>query len=145
MSKAVLISVHPEHVARILSGVKVFEYRKTMPTQDVSHLVLYSTSPIKKIVAIVEIVGRLVGSPSKIWTETAHGSGITRKSYQDYFSGYGKAKAFKLGNIFELSTPLELSGLTSCKTAPRSFCYLDDSDTNMILKKAGPIPAIHLR
>lgn len=142
MIKAVLISIHPEHVARILAGTKVFEYRKAVPTQDVSHLVLYSTSPIKKVVAVAKVVGCLVGSPSKIWTDTAYGSGITRKFYQGYFSGYGKAVAFELGNIFELSSPLELSVLTSCKASPRSFCYLNDSDTNMILKKAGSIPTI---
>jgi predicted transcriptional regulator/adenylate kinase len=142
MSKAVLISIHPEHVASILSGMKVFEYRKVMPTQDVSHLVLYSTAPIKKVVAVADVVGRLVGSPSRIWADTAYGSGITRKFYQDYFSGYENAGAFELGNVYELSTPFELSKLTSCKVAPQSFCYLNDRDISLILKKAKPLPCV---
>lgn len=46
ISKAVLISIHPEHVANILSGVKIFEYRKVIPVHEVSHLVLYCTPPV---------------------------------------------------------------------------------------------------
>jgi predicted transcriptional regulator len=141
MSKAVLISIHPEHVACILSGRKVFEYRKVMPIQDVSLLVLYCTAPIKMVVAVVEVAGLLVGSPSKIWADTAYGSGITRKFYRDYFSGYEKAGAFELGNIYELSNRLELSSLTSCKVAPQSFCYLNTRDTKLILKKMKSTPA----
>jgi adenylate kinase len=141
MTKVVLISIHPEHVAGILSGTKVFEYRKVMPTQDVSHLVLYCTAPIKRVVAVAEVVGRLVGAPSRIWSETAYGSGITRKFYRKYFLGYENAGAFELGNVYELSNPLELSKLTSCKVAPQSFCYLNARDTKLILKKTSPIAA----
>lgn len=142
MFRAVLISIHPEHVESILSGRKVFEYRKVMPTQDVSHLVLYCTSPVKKVFAVAEVAERLVRNPAKLWTDTAYGSGITRKFYRDYFSGYKNAGAFGLGNVYRLSTPLELSKLTSCKSAPQSFCYLNASDTKLIFKKIESIPAI---
>jgi predicted transcriptional regulator len=136
MSKAVLISIHSEHIAGILSGAKVFEYRKVMPTQDVSHLVLYCTAPTQRVVAVVEVVRCLVGSPSRIWTDTAFGSGITRRFYRDYFSGRKNAGAFELGNVYVLPSPLELSTLTSCKVAPQSFCYLNAGDTKMIVKGA---------
>jgi adenylate kinase len=142
MSRAIIISIHPEHVANILSGAKVFEYRKVLPAREVSHLVLYCTAPVKKVVAVAEISGLLVGSPSKIWAETAYGSGINRKFYRDYFSGRKNASAFKLNNIYKLSDPLDLSKLTSCKVAPQSFCYLNAHDTELILKKAPSNPAI---
>lgn len=139
MSRAVLISIHPEHVANILSGEKVFEYRKVMPTQDILYLVLYCTAPVKRIVAVVEVIGRREGAPSRVWADTAYGSGITRKFYRDYFSGKSNAGSFTLGNVYELSEPLELADLSSCKAPPQSFCYLSAHDTNQILKKASPI------
>ncbi|MCE7914682.1 MAG: hypothetical protein DYH15_08370 [Nitrosomonas sp. PRO4] len=141
MSRAVLISMHPEHVANILSGAKVFEYRKVMPTQDISYLILYCTAPVKKIVAAVEVVGRLVGPPSRVWVDTAYGAGITRKFYRDYFSGKSSAGSFTLGNVYELPEPLELAKLSSCKVPPQSFCYLNARDTSQILKQASPIPS----
>lgn len=142
MSKAVLISIHPEHVANILSGAKVFEYRKVMPTQDISYLVLYCTAPVKRIVAAVEVVGCLVGSPSRVWADTAYGAGITRKFYRDYFSGKSSAGSFTLGNVYELPEPLELAKLSSCKAPPQSFCYLNIRDISKILEQASPNPSI---
>lgn len=136
MSRAILISIHPEHITNILSGSKRFEYRRVMPTQDVSYLVLYCTAPVKKIVAVAEVLDCLVGSPSQIWTKTANGAGITRKFYRDYFSGQKKACSFVLGNVYKLSEPLGLTKLSSCKVPPQAFCYLNERDMKQILKKA---------
>jgi predicted transcriptional regulator len=134
MNNAILISILPEYVASILSGRKIFEYRRIMPAQAISHLVLYCTAPTKRVVAVVEVVGRLVGTPSEIWADTSYGSGITHKFYTDYFAGQKRAGAFALGNVYELSMPIKISELTSCKVAPQSFCYLNSHDTNCILK-----------
>lgn len=141
MSKAVLISIHPEHVAKILSGDKVFEYRKVMPSQDISHLMLYSTAPVNMIVAVAEVTSLLKGPPSRIWNETAYGAGVTRKHYREYFSGYKSAGSFALGNVFELSDPVTLAQLSSCAVPPQSFCYLDPYDTREVLKKASSVPS----
>jgi adenylate kinase len=142
MSRAVLISIHPVHLAQILAGIKVFEYRKVMPIQDVSHLVFYCTAPVKRVVAVAEVAGCLEGSPSRIWAETAYGAGITRKFYRDYFSGHKSASSFALGNVYELSEPLELAKLSSCKVPPQSFCYLNDLDTRQVLEMASSVPCI---
>lgn len=136
MSRAVLISIHPEHIANILSGTKVFEYRKVMPTQDVSHLVLYCTAPMKRIVAIAEVTDVMVGAPARIWTKTVYGGGISRQFYRDYFAGQRRAGAFALGNVYALPKPLELSKLSSCKFPPQSFCYLNERDQKVVFKKA---------
>ena len=63
MKQAVLISIHPEHVDNIMSGEKVFEYRKILPRRDISFLVLYCTAPVKKIIAVAEVLGCVKGSP----------------------------------------------------------------------------------
>ena len=134
MSKAALISIHPKHVANILGGRKIFEYRKVLPSQDVSHLVLYSTAPVMKIVAIAEVVGRIVGSPTKVWNVTGFGSGISRSFYREYFAGQRQACALSLGRVYELVSPMGLSLLAGVKTPPQSFSYLNDDDIGLILK-----------
>ncbi|TLS68127.1 hypothetical protein FEF65_03785 [Mariprofundus erugo] len=142
MSRYALISIHPEHVSNILAGNKVFEFRKVIPSKDVSHLVLYCTAPVKKIVAVAEVVDCLVGAPSRIWTQTSYGSGISRQFFRDYFSGQRSASAFVLGNVYEMTTPMELSELTGQKVPPQSFYYLDDADMELISKRQSPIPAV---
>ena len=71
MKQAVLISIHPEHIDNIMSGKKVFEYRKILPKHDILFLVLYCTAPVKKITAVAEVLGRVVGSPAHVWNVTS--------------------------------------------------------------------------
>jgi adenylate kinase len=134
MSKAVLISIHPKHVTNILSGRKIFEYRKVIPSQEISHLVLYSTAPVMKIVAVAEVVGRIIGPPTKVWNVTGFGSGIPRSFFREYFAGQRQACALSLGRVYELVSPRGLSSLAGVKTPPQSFSYLNDDDIGLILK-----------
>ena len=133
MGRAALISVHPEHAYSIISGRKMYEYRKVLPKRDISFLVLYCTAPVKKIIAIVEVKDRLVDSLLDVWKTTSHRSGISYSSFSDYYSGKQHASAFVLGNVYPMDSPMELSDLPGRKTSPRSFYYLDDKDMAAIL------------
>lgn len=132
MNRVALISIHPEHAENILSGRKVFEYRKILPKNDVTHLVLYCTAPIKRIVAVVEVLHCITGSPSKVWSETSFGSGISRHFFRQYFAGQRTANAFNLGRAYKVKVPIELSSLSGTKVSPQSFCYLNDADVERI-------------
>jgi len=142
MGKFALLSIHPEHVTNILAGKKVFEYRKVIPRQGVSHLVLYCTAPVKRIIAVAEVLGRVVGSPSYVWNATSYGSGISRQFFRDYFSGQRSASAFSLGNVYELTTPIALSELTGQKSPPQSFYYLEDADIGLIMQRQPEVPSV---
>lgn len=142
MSCAALISIHPEHVRSIISGEKVFEYRKVLPKRNISFLVLYCTAPVKKITAVVEVKGRLVDCLADIWNKTSHGSGISHSSYLDYYSGKQSASVFELGKVYQMESPMDLSDLPGQKTSPQSFCYLDDEDMDIISKRRRIRPAV---
>jgi len=142
MGKAVLISIHPEHVANILGGRKIFEYRKVIPSQDVSLLVLYSTAPVMKIVAVAEVLGRIVGSPTHVWNTTSFGAGICRKFFREYFSGQRQASALSLGRVYELTSPLDLSSLSGVKVPPQSFSYINGNDIGLILDNRLSTPSV---
>ena len=49
--RKILISINPEHVAKILSGEKKFEYRTKDAKRDVDSLIIYETTPVKRVVA----------------------------------------------------------------------------------------------
>lgn len=55
MLKAILLSIKPEYVYKILEGTKKYEFRKRIARKNSSYLLVYCTSPIKKVVAKVEI------------------------------------------------------------------------------------------
>ena len=50
----VLLSIKPEFVSSIFKGEKRFEYRRTIFKSPVERVVIYETSPTKKIVGEFE-------------------------------------------------------------------------------------------
>ena len=62
--KALLLSIKPEYVEKILQGEKKYEYRKRLAKEDVSYIYVYSTAPSMKVVASVHIEGHLSDSPT---------------------------------------------------------------------------------
>ena len=64
--KALLLPIKPEYVERILQGTKKYEYRKRLAKENVSVIYIYITAPSMKIVASVQIVGRLSASPTAL-------------------------------------------------------------------------------
>lgn len=123
MKKRILISINPEHVANIINGTKKYEYRKIAAKQDVSSIVIYETSPIKRIVAEAKIIDVLVFPPSELWEETKDYSGITKEFFDEYFEGREVAYAYKLGKVKVYKIPKTLLEY-GIKSAPQSFIYL---------------------
>ena len=122
--KAILLSIKPEYVERILAGTKKYEYRKRLARTESSILLIYSTSPVMKVVAKVEILGTISAAPSTLWEKTKNSAGISRKKYREYFHGCKTAYAYELGQIEKFDPPKNLSeyGIT---LAPQSFVYVD--------------------
>ena len=122
--KAILLSIKPEYVERILAGTKKYEYRKRLARNKSSILLVYSTSPIMKIVARVEIRGTISAAPSTLWEQTKSNAGISRKKYREYFHGCKTAYAYELGKVERFNPPHDLSGY-NIMIAPQSFSYVD--------------------
>lgn len=122
--KAILLSIKPEYSERILAGTKKYEYRKRLARVDSPILLIYSTSPIMKVVAKVEICGTVSAAPSALWEKTKQNAGITRKKYREYFRGCKLAYAYKLGNVEVFDPPRNLLEY-NITSAPQSFAYVD--------------------
>lgn len=122
--KALLLSIKPEYVEKILQGTKKVEYRKRLAKENVSVIYIYSTSPIKQVVASVQVTGRLSASPTALWEKTKTMAGISRLKYREYFRGCKTAYAYELGevSVFRQGKNLSKFGLT---TAPQSFAYIN--------------------
>ena len=121
--KALLLSIKPEYVEKILQGEKKFEYRKRLAKEDVSYIYVYSTAPSMKVVASVHIEGHLSDSPTELWEKTKAAAGISRAKFRDYFRGCKTAYAYKLGKVEVFESPKNLSDF-GVAVAPQSFVYI---------------------
>lgn len=121
MSK-ILLSIKPEYVERILDGTKQYEFRKRL-AKEVTKIVVYSTAPVKMVVAEVEVVGTIECTAQKLWNLTHEHAGIDRKRFYEYFCDCKNACAYVLGNVDKFDNPksLEEYGLS---LAPQSFIYI---------------------
>lgn len=122
--KKILLSIKPEYVQEILEGRKKYEYRRVVfKDRSVHRLLIYSSSPIRKIVAECEIVNVFKDNPASLWDRTKAYSGISKVFFDNYFSGCQMAYAIELGHIEILACPRRLMDY-GIKRAPQSFMYL---------------------
>lgn len=117
------MSINPQHVDNILSGTKRFEFRKTKCKEEIDAIIIYSTAPIMKVVAEVEVTDIIEDSPQMVWRKTADAAGINKEFFDDYYSGRRTAVAYVLGHIKKYQAPKELSDF-GIKAAPQSYVYV---------------------
>lgn len=121
----ILLSINPNHVENILNGTKRYEFRKKVCKRHVDKILIYSTTPIMKVVGEAEVEEVLVHNPEAIWKKTKTKSGIDKKFFDQYYKNRDQAVAYKLRNVIKYRQPKELKeyGVSS---APQSFRYIEE-------------------
>ena len=129
-NKTSLISIHPEHVAKSLSGEKRLEFRRVWATRPLNRLLIYSTTPTQLLVAVANIKQTMAGSPNALWTLSQKtGGGITRQQLFDYLDGKQTAFALELSKVNVLGDGLPPSLVFGRGfRAPQSFRYLRENE-----------------
>lgn len=122
---SVLMSIKPEYVQGIMSGRKIYEFRKKTFKRAVNRIYIYSTVPVKKIVGEAEIESVIVDTPEELWRITHSGAGINKDFFDRYFEDRKEAVAYKLVNIKKYKEPKNLSEM-GIKTAPQSYQYVEE-------------------
>lgn len=123
-SEAALISIHPRYAQAILSGCKRIEFRKVRFRREVSNLIIYVTSPVSAVVAIVDVVELREGSPAKIWEQYSADGGIAREDFFQYFSDSEIAVAILIENVKTLRDGVKLHNILPGVRPPQSFRYV---------------------
>ena len=121
--KKIVISINPEHVQNIINGTKKYEYRTKAAKKDINKILIYETTPVKKIVAEAEIIEVLMLEPNSLWEITKDYSGVTKDFFDLYFENRNIAYAYKIGKVCVYEEPKELLEF-GLKYAPQSFVYV---------------------
>jgi len=121
----VLLSVKPKYANEIVSGRKKYEFRKSIfKRENIEKMYIYSSSPVKKIIAIVDIDGILSDSPQKLWEKFHDDAGITEPEFFNYFKNSDVGYAIKISNVQEFSIPIDPYHLDEDFRPPQSFYYI---------------------
>lgn len=120
----ILMSIKPVYVDKIFEGTKKYEFRKTKCKNEPNRIIIYSTSPIKKVVGELIIEEILFDDKEIIWNKTNMYSGIKKDKYDNYFKNKKYAVAYKIGKYIKYDIPKELKEYNITK-APQSFIYIN--------------------
>lgn len=120
----VLLSVKPEFAYQILEGSKKYEYRRAIFRQpEVEKVVVYASSPVRKVIGEFTIREILHDSPRSLWKETGEHAGISKARFFEYFTSKRKGYAIAVESAVKYDAPLPLEHF-AVSSAPQSFVYL---------------------
>jgi len=121
----VLLSIKPKYVKSIIEGEKRYEFRKTIfKNREINRIYIYSSSPVKKIVASFVMGSILEDHPYDLWDTVREYAGINDRDFFAYFKGKSRAFAIEIQNLRELPNPIDPYETMPGFVPPQSYCYV---------------------
>lgn len=120
----VLYPIYPKYIEKIFSGEKKYEFRRRIfANKDVDTVVMYATSPIKKVVGEFKIKRIILDTPENL--EKLRDSSLNNKNFKNYFKNKDLGYAIEIGEITRYPDPKEITDIfPSIKMIPQSFMYI---------------------
>ena len=126
MPTKLLLSVKPRFAEAILSGEKTFEFRRALfRRKNIHTVVLYASSPTRKVVGEFTIEEVLTLHLDALWGKTHKGAAIDRSYFDLYFRGRTKGHALKVRTVRRYRWPLCLRADLGIAHPPQSFRYVE--------------------
>lgn len=120
----VLLSIKPEFAEKIFEGSKEYEFRRSIfKNKGVKTIVVYASSPVKKVIGEFDIEEVLKDDIKQLWQRTKHKAGIDEAFFYKYFEGKKDGFAIKIKNAVRYPVSLCLKRDFNV-SPPQSFLYL---------------------
>jgi len=130
-----LYSIKPIYSDQIINGNKTFELRKRMPANKLDYILIYSSSPVSKIIGFAEVKDVHKNSLAATWKYVSKNAGISKKDYLEYFNGCKDAYAIELGIVKKFIRPFDITELNPNCVPPQSFSYVDHKEFKRLIKR----------
>jgi predicted transcriptional regulator len=123
-SDIALMSIKPEYANAIFDGTKLVEFRKQPFKRSVRYIIVYSSSPEKKILGYFELGDIDVRNPRTLWKLYRDVGSIKYSDYSSYFGDRKIGVALHVKKVFRLDQPVSLNQLRRNLKPPQSYCYV---------------------
>jgi predicted transcriptional regulator len=117
--------IKPRYAEPIMDGRKRVEFRKTVFAQTPTHVVVYASSPVKKVLGYFEVGEIEVDRVDALWAKHAAVGCIDEGAFRAYYDGREHGVALEVGRAVALDAPISLLALGVADGPPQSFMYLD--------------------
>jgi len=120
----VILSIKPEYANKIFEGTKKYEFRRAIfKNPDIKKVVVYSSSPVQKIIGEFEIEKIISHELETLWNKTKKYSGISEDFFFQYFGDKELGFAIKIKNTKLYKKPKCIREDYNL-FPPQSFLYL---------------------
>ncbi len=127
--------IKPIYSEKIMSGEKKYELRKRLPNNNIDYILIYSTTPIAKIVGYAEVASTHIKPVKDMWNLVSSLAGISKEDYLDYFNGKENACAIELKKVCRFKKPFNVKEINENFTVPQSFCYVSEHDFKKLKRR----------
>ena len=128
-----LLAVHPKYANRLMDGSKTVEFRKVKFREKIGFVVVYASTPIRRIVGYFSVSEIVKGSPRELWSSYKDAAGITEDDFWAYYKDSENAVAILVKDATKLEEPLTLDSVKPNNVAPQSFEYLPGHEFDRLL------------
>lgn len=119
----ILMSIKPKYSKKIFSGDKKYEFRRKISKLKVDKIIVYSSSPEKRVMGEVEVLNIVSKPINELWKLTKKYAGISYNDFENYFEGCDVAHAYELGKITKYKKPKNLLDF-NISFSPQSYVYV---------------------
>jgi predicted transcriptional regulator len=120
----VVLSIKPEFANKIFDGTKKYEFRRAIfKNPAVRKVVVYSSSPVQKIIGEFDIDQIIKYDLRTLWNKTKKHSGISEDFFFEYFINREQGFAIKIKNTKLYPYPKCIRKDYNL-SPPQSFLYL---------------------
>jgi len=130
----VFLVIEPEYAFAILKGTKQYEFRKMGFRRDIEKVVVYATSPYKRIVGYFKVGQIHQGSPQILWDRFNAHARIDRKDFSSYFNNKASGIAIEVKRPVSFRRHRKPREIFPSFTIPWSFRYISEDEFKLIKK-----------
>ena len=127
--------IKPVYSERILTGEKTYELRKRLPKLNVKYVLIYSTTPVARVVGYAKVKAFHKAPINELWTLVNEQAGICFQDYQEYFANNKDACAIELYEVRKFARPFIVSDIRDGFSVPQSYCYVDTKTFNRLKRR----------
>ncbi|TCI98929.1 ASCH domain-containing protein [Aeromicrobium sp. IC_218] len=131
-----LLSVHPEYARAIVDGTKTVEFRKRPLAADVTHVAVYATRPVGRVIAVFSVEEQVLDAPSRLWEMFKPVGGISHDKFFEYYDGHQQGVGIKVADLVRLAEHESLEDAFGISRPPQSVQYFDASDASAAVRLA---------
>lgn len=135
-----LLSIKPIYANAILDGRKKVEFRKRPFKRAVTHVIIYATAPMQRVVGWFRTKRYEQMSPAALWKRFSAIGGISRDDFEAYYGSSESGVAIHVEKPRRFRSPLPLSKVCST-TPPQSYAYLCPATIKRLTDSTTPLPS----